>query len=213
MWKKLKTAIYVLAVAVWFLWELFFEKIWTINVEKWAEKRQLDQTLTNQSEQITEPVLPESLVKFVDFVSGDFGLGVLSLAVILLTIDLIKWVQKYIKTRPKKKVDIILLAEKCEDLSGLQEAIKPFLKRGHISYRNFFIYDLLDVCDQLESITNRKGFLYYMHGYGTSGHGWANRLATIASLLRNNRIDEIDSVITADHKPQLPDSTEEEKLQ
>lgn len=85
-----KRALSGLAIIALLAWDNFGKPIWTVNVERWAESRKLDQTLNEQSSKISEAPMPDWVIEWVTFLTGDFLLGVATLAGVLLALDLVR---------------------------------------------------------------------------------------------------------------------------
>jgi hypothetical protein len=76
---KFKTALSVLPFVAYIAWDNFGKPIWSVNVERWAEQRSLDQALNQNIDQISVPMMPEWLIEWVDFLTGDFIKGAATL--------------------------------------------------------------------------------------------------------------------------------------
>ena len=53
-----KQALSASAILAYLAWDNFGKPIWTVNVERWAEQRNLDQTLNENVQQISVSVMP-----------------------------------------------------------------------------------------------------------------------------------------------------------
>ena len=85
MFKRVTNIALVLLFAAW---ELFFQPIWNINVERWAEERSLDEGINQVSPTIGGIPMPSWLTGVLEYFFGGFLQGMASLAAVYLLYDL-----------------------------------------------------------------------------------------------------------------------------
>ena len=129
MQPKPKQSISIATITLYILWDNFGRPIWNVNVERWAEQHNLDQTLND----IETPSVPAWLIDWVDFLTGDFFKGVVALAVILLSIDLVRWIASKFKNRKRKTLDPKELAEQARFVSRVIDANQEFFGEKHFN--------------------------------------------------------------------------------
>jgi len=88
MFRTIKWVVGGIGFLLFWAWQLFLQPIWNINVERWAEAREIDQTVDEASQRVDVFVMPEWLVDSVEFLTGDFLLGFVAASLVFLFLDL-----------------------------------------------------------------------------------------------------------------------------
>lgn len=131
---RFRTALSAFPFIAYIAWDNFGKPIWSVNVERWAEQRSLDQALNQNIDQIPVRLMPEWMIEWINFLTGDFIKGAATLGLFFLAVDSYRWLKEHRKKRKIRHIDKSELSEKCHFLATLIRANEPFLGNKHISF-------------------------------------------------------------------------------
>jgi hypothetical protein len=206
---KFKTALSAFPFIAYIAWDNFGKPIWSVNVERWAEQRSLDQALNENIDQISVPVIPEWVVEWINFLTGDFMIGAATLGLFLLSVDIIRWCRLVLKKPKNDVVDHAELAEKCRFLARMIRANEQFFGNQYVDFTDLKL-EVWDAAQKIGYVIN-KNFIDDVISKPLSA--WPDILQQVCAELDSNNqksAGNIEKIISEFMIPQLQKDFEEE---